>query len=88
MPHVFVDESVRGGYLLAATTVAPERLAVVRRCLRALLMPGERRLHFQAESDPQRRKLVSALTPLDVETVIYLARGRDDRAEVVDLRGK
>ncbi|BCB79079.1 hypothetical protein ACFQ1L_12200 [Phytohabitans flavus] len=80
-----MDESVRGGYLLAATTVAPVHLAVVRRCLRALLMPGERRVHFQAESDPRRRKIVSELTSLHVETVIYVARGRDDRARAACL---
>jgi hypothetical protein len=85
MSHVFVDESVRGGYILAATAVAPARLAVVRRCLRALRLPGERRVHFQAESDQRRRKIVSELTPLHVETVIYVAPGRDDRARAACL---
>jgi hypothetical protein len=85
MSHVFVDESMRGGYILAATTVAPARLAVVRRCLRALLLPGERRVHFQAESESRRRKIVSELTSLHAETVIYVARGRDDRSRAACL---
>jgi hypothetical protein len=40
--HVFVDETKRAGYVLAAVNVTD--LAAVRKMLRALVLPGQRRI--------------------------------------------
>lgn len=45
--HVFVDESRRGCYLLAAVLLDTRELAGARSMMRRLCLPGERRVHFR-----------------------------------------
>lgn len=42
--HVFVDETKQRGFLLVANVVVPSDLDSVRRILRGLVLPGQRRL--------------------------------------------
>jgi len=49
--HIFVDESKQRGYLLVASVVVPSDLDSVRRVLRGLVLPGQRRLHMKDESE-------------------------------------
>jgi hypothetical protein len=76
--HVFVDESKRDVYLVAAAVVAPTDLNGARTALRALQLPGTRRVHFQAESDAFRRKFLGQVNELQVTARIYTARERTD----------
>jgi len=46
--HVFVDETKRSGYVLAAVTV-PDPVAT-RKLVRGLVLPGQRRIHMNASS--------------------------------------
>lgn len=74
--HVFVDETQQRGYLLVAAAVEPAGLHTARRVLHDLVLPGQRRLHMQKESDPRRRQILSALVGLaDVQFLIYDASG-------------
>jgi hypothetical protein len=58
--HAFIDESGRNGvYIVCVTVVAPADLAPVRKELSALLLPGQRELHFKKEK-PRRRRLLVA----------------------------
>lgn len=83
---MFVDESRRGStYLLAAAVIPIPRLAESRSLLRNLCMPGERRIHFQAEHDSRRRKILAELVANGVETRVYLGTGRPDRVRAVCL---
>jgi hypothetical protein len=78
--HLFVDESRRGStYLLVAALIEPAKLADARTLMRDLRMPGERRIHFQAEHDTRRRKILSALAVSGVGARVYLGIGRPDR---------
>lgn len=81
--HVFVDETMRGGYYVAAAIVLPGDLADARRAINGLRMPGQRRLHFYTESDSRRRLILSAILALRPEVLIYDAssyrRNRDAR---------
>lgn len=72
---MFVDESKSGDYLLIATAVEPARLATVRKAIRALVLPGQRRLHMKSESDPRRRRILSALCEGGETATIYRAGG-------------
>jgi hypothetical protein len=83
---MFVDESQRKGYLLAAAVIVPEDLARVRSVLRGLRLAGERRLHFQAESEERRRKIASVLARQNVEINLYSGRGRSERVRESCLR--
>ena len=73
--HAFVDESRRHSYLLAATLIDPADLSAVRTFVRGLVLPGERRVHFQAERDGRRRELLSRLTSIDPRVRLYESTG-------------
>lgn len=55
--HVFVDETKRRGYLLVAAVVVPADPDPVRKAMRALVLPGQRRLHMKDENDQRRRSI-------------------------------
>jgi hypothetical protein len=78
MRHVYVDETKRSGYVLAATSVT--ELEATRRAVRSLVLPGQRRLHMKQEQPRRRRGIVSALTTMPLETTIYDA-GRLHRTD-------
>lgn len=70
--HAFVDESARPpNYLIAAAIVEPSRVRLLRRSMRALLMPGQRELHFKKERPIRRRALADAIARLPVEVCVY-----------------
>ncbi len=72
---VYVDESVRSGrYLLGAVLVEPAAAGQLRRTVRKLLLPGQRRLHFNNEGRRRRRELLGAIGRLDVEALVYSSR--------------
>ena len=78
-----MDESKARAFILVATYVAAQDLKVVRKALTALLLPGERRLHFTHESAPRRKMLMSRIAELPVTARIYVAHSASD---VVDRR--
>lgn len=77
--HVYVDETKRAGYVLAASSV-PEP-AAARKIIRGLIVPGRRRLHMNHEAARRRRIIVAALVAMPIEVTIYDAarRYRTDR---------
>ena len=79
--HVFVDESKQRDYLLVAAGVMPGDLAGARRELRALVMPGQRRLHMKKERDARRSAIVDAIASIGATATIYNA-GRPGRHEL------
>lgn len=85
--HFFVDESRRSGtYLLAAAELVPADLAATRSALRALCLPGMRRVHFQAEGDSRRRDLLSQLVATRSRVTIYRGRGAAEATRIACLR--
>ncbi len=78
--HVFVDETKHRGYLLVAGVVVPGDLESVRRTLRGLVLPGQRRLHTKDENDQRRRSIATAIAASGVTATIYDA-GRRYRNE-------
>lgn len=70
--HAFVDESARPPqYLIAAAIVEPSQVRLLRQSMRALLMPGQRELHFKKERPVRRRALADAVARLPVELCLY-----------------
>lgn len=73
--YAYVDESQRSGrYLLCAVVVEAAETRRLRRSLRGLLLPGQRRLHFKKESARRRRVLIDNLVRLAVDATIYQCR--------------
>ncbi len=79
--HVFVDETKDRDYLLVAGVVIPPDLDPVRRTLRTLVMPGQRRLHMAKERDQRRRQIVDAIVASGVTATVYDA-GRSHCTEL------
>ena len=68
--QVYVDESERRDYLLCAVLVRTD-VGRVRRAVRAMCQPGQRRVHFAKEGPARRRAVLSALAELGVQARIY-----------------
>ena len=80
MIEAFVDESSRpGAYLLACITVHPGAANPARTALRAMLLGGERRIHFVNESPQRKRAILASMATLDVRASVYRTPGRSDR---------
>lgn len=79
LDHVFVDESKRGSYYVAAAAVAPASAGETQRSIRRLTRPGQRRIHFKSENDSSRRALLSALSTMDIRVQMYIVRGQSDK---------
>jgi hypothetical protein len=69
--HVYVDESKRGGYLLAASMHPTEELAEARSLMRGLVLKGQRRVHMTKESDPRRKVIVATLVKAGIRANVY-----------------
>ncbi|SEQ61116.1 hypothetical protein SAMN05216188_10421 [Lentzea xinjiangensis] len=82
---MFVDETERGGHLLAATLVAPAALHSTRSLMRGLLLPGERRVHFKSEKDSRRKYIVSRIVERGLEVIVLSSSEKGDRARAVLL---
>lgn len=79
--HAFVDESQRNRrYLLAAALVEPVSLRQLRKDMRALLLPGQRELHFHKEKEARKRKVADAVARMSLAARIY-TRARVDRSD-------
>jgi len=65
---------------LVAGVVLPEDLDAIRRVLRGLVLPGQRRLHMKDESAPRKRYIATAISVSEVQATIYDA-GRRYRNE-------
>jgi len=74
--HVFVDETKHRGYLLVASAVPHGDLDPLRKLIRGLILPGQRRLHMKNENDQRKRSITAAITNSDVRATIYTAERR------------
>ena len=71
--HVFVDESKSRGLLMAAAQCQAGDVAVTRKALRAFLLPGQERLHFNHETDARRKQVLRMISDFHVLVDIYHA---------------
>lgn len=71
--HVFVDESKARNFLLIASVMLPAGVTAARRDVRALVLPGQRRIHMKTESDARRRVLLSKFEEFGFTATIFRA---------------
>jgi hypothetical protein len=69
--YLFVDESKRSDYLIASAAVEQDRVAALRRELRGLLLPGQRRLHMVKERPARQRLILSTISRSAASVTIY-----------------
>ncbi len=79
--RVFVDETKRRNYVLVAVSVPTEDLDSLRKIMRGLVLPGQRRLHMKDENDRRRRSIATAIAASGVAATVYDAgqRGATER---------
>lgn len=68
---VFVDESKSKDYLLAGAIILPDQDQQAKKDLRALLHPGQSRLHMKQERDSKRKQILQTIVALDIQVYIY-----------------
>jgi len=66
--HIFVDETKRAGYVIAALTVSDTE--AIRKTVQALVLPGQRRIHMKHEQARRRRVIVSALAAMQIQATV------------------
>ena len=64
-----------GRYLLAAAETNTHGAVQARRALGNLVLSGQRRLHFKAESNARRRLMLGAIVDLPVSVTVLTCRG-------------
>lgn len=79
---MYVDESKRHAYVLAAVIVVPSDVDQVRRRLRELTPPGQPRIHMKAEKTARQHMLVSALVDLEICATVYQADSARHRTDI------
>jgi len=70
---VFVDETKAKGFLLVAAILQPADLAVGRRTMRRLVLPGQKRLHMKEERDSRKQQILKAVAEINPDIVIFRA---------------
>lgn len=70
--HVFVDETKRREYALAAVAMPAESLAMARRRLRQLLLGNQRRIHFKDERADRKRQILHTIGELPFDARLYV----------------
>lgn len=78
--HAFVDESKRKGFSLIRCDVPLTDVDAIRSDLRALLRPGQRRIHFYKESPTTRSAVFRVIARYDVRTTVFTSRQHESLA--------
>jgi len=68
--QVFVDETKHRNYLMRAAMLLPADVAPLRRAVRGLALPGQRRMHMSKESAPRRRLIADTIAGSGVTAVV------------------
>ena len=75
MTWAFSDESERGSTMYVGVVVVPTgSLHEARRVMRAMLLPGQRRLHMAKEGQRRRRAILDAAIDLRADAHVLSAR--------------
>lgn len=71
MSTLFVDESKAKGYTMVAALVLPGDIAVLRRNVRSLVLPGQRRIHFSKERPERKRLILSRFSEFGAQAHVF-----------------
>ena len=84
----FVDESKAKKYIMVASIMPSAHLLKSRKAMRALLAPGQTRIHFKNESPKRRRKILAAISVLNHPNLFStstLPKNKDARIECLEM---
>lgn len=66
-----MDESKAKGYTMVAALVVPGDATSLRRDVRSLVLPGQRRIHFTKEQPERKRLILSRLTAFGAQAQVF-----------------
>jgi hypothetical protein len=83
--RIFVDETKAKGYLVVAVLCPDESVALARRTIGRLVLPGQRSVHMKHERDRRRRQIANAVVGLRACGIraVVLDAGRGPEPEYV-----
>lgn len=84
--RLYVDETKAKGYVLVAGVLLPSETGAVRKAVRALILPGQHRVHMKAEKTPRQHLILSTLVRLDLRAIIYEADSQRHHTDIVRRR--
>jgi hypothetical protein len=70
MLTVYADESKQGSFLFGVACATSDMTSVLRKDLRSLVLPGQRSLHFAAESPARRGVLLDQILSFDLSIAL------------------
>lgn len=79
MRTLFIDESKSKNYLLVCFVVDDKNAIPMRKAIKVLLLPGQRSIHFQKESNRFRKRIVSTLVGLKITCLVFSVAGRTNK---------
>ncbi len=82
MPVLFIDESKQPNYLVVATLVNDADVPKLRKILKALVIAGQRSIHFRKEKPSRRRDVISMLGKIGFTSYLF----RSEMAHELDAR--
>jgi hypothetical protein len=82
--QIFVDETKERGYVVVAATVQSSQVADCRKAIGGLILPGQRRVHLNRESNARRGKIMSTITTLGIRANVYDAGRHPDAKRARD----
>lgn len=68
---LFVDESKAKGHTMVAALIVQGDVGSLRKQVKSLVLPGQRRIHFTKESDSRKKAILSSLTKLGVKAHVF-----------------
>lgn len=75
-----MDESKTKGYTMVAALVVPDVVSTLRRDVRSLVLPGQRRIHFTKERGERKRLILSRFTEFGVQAHVFHCATKNDVA--------
>lgn len=82
MQRLYVDETKARGYVLVAGALLPSDAGAIRKVVRALIAPGQYRVHMKAEKTPRQHLILSTLVELGVRAIVYEADSQRHRTDI------
>jgi hypothetical protein len=67
---LFIDESKSKKYWIVAVEIEENSLPKLRQRLRNLVLPGQRSIHFQKESDRRKRQLLTEFSKFEFRVIV------------------
>lgn len=71
----------KGVYLMAAVIAAPTDAPELVEAMRALALPGERKVHWRGDTEARHDEVVDVISGLPIEAIVVVRQGPEDERD-------